>query len=456
MKLKEKLSEKSWKNLKKLRGIVAVMGTFLGLTEGLYFSTWGAFLYNKFGGDAAHGQAILLTTLIQVVFCIMTIFLEVPTGALSDAIGRAHTVMLSWVFRFSFFVCLAILCVINSVPFSFCVAMIGMICFTIGYTLFNGAFIAWKADWMKENLPEVNLTWASSLFYGFRAASNIVGAVITILCYTHGFVYLAYAAAMFVSFGAMAFSMTKMEEVKRLHFVNPKKITMTDLFKRIGENLGKGMNAAFKIPIIFWILMTYGAYMFLLSIVLYLWPVYLSAHWGAEHFTWQWMALAIVPSFCSVFGARWLAQKSHDWLGQQQQAVNPLRNIFIGMSIAASMAIFVLSICTYFDITTLGILFAAVFMVVFSFSTIVPAFEALINYFIPEELAQQRATVMSGGSMVRGILMGIFVIPAGGTGGQTTPIFWSFPAALLLISAIVTAIVIAREQKKFVKQVKDS
>lgn len=436
-------------NLRKLFWIILIMGTALGLAEGLVSYTWGPYLYAKFGGNTDPSGAMMLNTIIGgVIFSLAGTLFEMPAGAIADTIGRAHVVMLSWVFRTVAAALLAVLWLFDSVAWTFSFAVVQIICFTIGYTLFNGAFAAWLADWLKENLPTIHYAWASSRFHSYRSIGKIFGAVFSILMYIKGYAYIAYAVASLFALVGMTFSMTHLKEVKTLNFIHPKRSGDGAFLKQISIIFSKGCRVSFKTPIIFWTLMTYGAYMFLLNMVKYLWPIHLETEWGSQQFAWQWMALVLLPLTLNVFSARYLAWKSKSWVAEDGKHANILQCAYIAAGFCAAGVIITLSIATYIGFNSFSLFFVSIALMEFTFGIVAPVFETLINYFIPPEDAKERATILSAGSMIRSLLMCLLAVPTGGTGGQTTPIFWSIPATLLLICVSITTVVMLRKKKK--------
>ncbi|MBI4237462.1 MAG: hypothetical protein HY696_03460 [Deltaproteobacteria bacterium] len=81
--------------------------------------------------------------------------LEVPTGAIGDAIGRKRTVLWSLLCRTGFFLCLAITTVAPNIVAAFCIAMLANIAFAFCYTFFSGAFTAWCVDSLRQKAPEI-------------------------------------------------------------------------------------------------------------------------------------------------------------------------------------------------------------------------------------------------------------------------------------------------------------
>ncbi len=141
--------------IRKLWWICMIVQGAIGLANGLYLFTYGPYFYEKFGGATYPATAMLLTTILLGLRQGLVALLEVPTGALADAIGRSHVVVLSWAMRVLFFLFLALIWICHTPATSFVWRVMASIAFALSYTMFNGAFSAWCADTLRERAPHV-------------------------------------------------------------------------------------------------------------------------------------------------------------------------------------------------------------------------------------------------------------------------------------------------------------
>ena len=74
------------------------------------------------------------------------------------------------------------------------------------------------------------------------------------------------------------------------------------------------------------------------------------------------------------------------------------------------------------------------------------AAKGTLNY-IPASHAAERATVLSFGSLVKGLFVVMLAIPTGGIGGAKSLVGWVLPAGLLLIVALIGNFVLRREER---------
>lgn len=437
--------------VRKLWWITLVVQSSVGLTFGLYLYTYGPFFYEKFGGSEDPKTAMLLTTVLLGIRQGLVALLEVPTGAIADAIGRVHTVILSWIFRVLFFVFLAIIWFCHSVPMAFAVGVLASIAFAFSYTMFNGAFSAWCAETLREKAPEVSYAWLSSRFYSYNTGARMVGGAIAVLLALKGLTFVDFFLAAFISFCGMGYSIQKMKEVKSLSFINIKQVQFSTITRRIGEIIGRASQTCARTPVLFWIILTFGNYLFLLNLVEYLWPVFLKEKFGsAANFGYMWLFIVIASQSLAMISSRILVRLHKYWTkkGGVEHHIVGFRRLFVAAAIISAASILLFSWQTAYHTAIPYVFPLAVIVVILSFGILGPCFETLLNFYIPPADAQERATIMSAGSMLRSVLILILAIPAGGSSGQTSPIGWAIPAILLLVSTLVANRFMKRAQQK--------
>ena len=444
------LPAESHPEVRKLWWITLIVQSGVGFTNGLYLFTYGPYFYEKFGGAIDPAMAMLLTTILLGVRQGLVALFEVPTGALADAIGRTHIVILSLVFRVFFFLFLAVIWLCSTPSYAFAWGLLASIAFALNYTFFNGAFSAWCVETLREKAPHVSYGWLSSRFYSYQFFSYILGGVLAVCFYLLKMPFAGFLIAAFASFCMMGYSMARMKEVRSLHFLNRQQVQLSTIVRRVGEIIGKSAQVCSRKPVLFWIVFAFGSYMFLLSLVLYLWPVYFETKMGDKaHFGRNWILIVVIGQSLTFLGSRLLVKLNKKW--SKEGGINAhligFRRIFIGACLSSALAIIGLSIETLTPNNGLYLFPVSVFVVMLSFGVVAPCFETLINAYIPVAEAQQRTTIMSAGSMFRSILILVLAIPSGGTSGATTTINWAIPAILLLLSAILANHFMKREQR---------
>ena len=445
----KKIDLKNYPELRKLWWVALVIQVAWGFTEGIYLYIYGPYFYEKFGGSISPSQAILLTTILLGLRQGLVALMELPTGALADSIGRVHVVILSWIARVLFFISLAAIWLTHTISFAFTFGVLASVAFALSYTLFNGAFSAWCMDKLREIDSPVNYTWLASRFMSYRSFSAIFGTLLGVGCYLAGLPFLGFSIAAIISFSCMGFCMSKLEESRNIEFVKWEKGQLTKVMRRIGEVIGRGTQTALKTPVLLWIIMTYGAYMFLVNIVCYLWPIYLQSK-GGEKFGLVWLIVAGLTWVVMFLGSRGLACLNDRWSksGGTSAHIIAIRRIFVGFALFSALFILGLGWETLYQ--PIGVFFfpGAVLFVLLSFGVISPCFETLVNHYIPPADAPERATILSAGSMLRSFLILLLAIPSGGSSGEKSPIGWAIPATLLLVSTLVANFYMRQTHKK--------
>ena len=443
--------EKDHPEVRKLWWITLVVQTAIGFTNGLYLYTYGPYFYQKFGGKENVATAMLLTTVLLGVRQGLVALLEIPTGALADAIGRTHVIVLSWIVRIVFFLCLAVIWLCQTPATAFTWGVLASIAFALAYTFFNGAFTAWCVETLREKAPGVSYGWLSSRFYSYQFAAGLVGGMLAVVLYLKEIPFVGFLLAAFVSFCLMGFSMVKMKEVHSLHFLNKQKVQFSVITRRIGEIIGRATQVCSKTPVLFWIIFSYGSYMFLLNLIMYLWPVYFESKTGHEiHFARNWLSIVFISEALTLLSSRCLVFLNKRWSkkGGTDAHLNGFRRLFIGSTLVCALVVIALSVEIGVYKSSIYLFPTAVIIVLLAFGIIAPCFDTLINIYIPTGEAQYRATIMSAGSMFRSMMILLLAIPSGGTSGENSPIHWAIPASLLLASSICANFFMKKNHKE--------
>lgn len=438
------------KQLKNIWIIALVVQVTLGFLIGVYEATCGAYFYERFGSEINSGRAIMLATLLLVIRqCLMTIF-EMPAGALADTIGRVQVIVISWLVRAAFFICLAALWFCKNVSSAFALGLVASVLWAVSYTLFNGAFSAWCADYLKEKVPGTTYAWLSTRYFNYYAIAFAAGIPVGIIFYLKELPALIYVILALLSFLCVGFCLLKMRENKSIQFIDRHRVAAASIFGKMRKRLMGSFVACRERPILFWIIMTYGSYMFLLSLVLFLWPVYLKESTGADKFSPQWIKLAVVMAILFVVSSRTLVIINNWWAKKKgkESYVKLFSWFYIVASLASSCGVFGLSYATATATDSFAHLAVALLVVVFSWGFIGPCFETLVNHYIGERAAKDRATIISAGSLVRSVLIVFLALPSAGFSGAKSPIYWAIPAALLMMSSAVFWVMVRRESRQ--------
>lgn len=430
--------------------VVRVVKTTMGLTMGLYIFTYGALYYDKFGGAADSKNALLLTAILYMIVQGATVLLEVPTGAIGDAIGRVNTVLWSMSFRLFFFIGLAFLTLFSNVAIAFTIGVVASILFAFSYTFFSGTFTAWVVDSLREADPDIGYEHILSRGYTYEFTTQIIGAIIAIGSYHYGVVHLSFLLGVLICLACIIFCRGEMKEVKNLQFIDYKGINAVDIGRRMAEIIVVGARVCRRTSAVLWLILIWASFLFLINVVDYLWPVYLREGFKISNQTAYWMVTAVIVLLMETAGSHSLTWLTSRWGRRNHQKThnNTLRRWMAASTLFSAMAIIALGYVTWRNGSFSIMIFAiAVLGIEFSYGFVAPCYETLINNYIPEDHAQERATIMSLGSMVRSVFAIFLIIFAAGKSGATTTVGWIIPATLLLVITLVGSQLIKRYQK---------
>jgi len=422
----------------------------MGFTMGLYVFTYGPLFYEKFSEVSNPKLGMTLTTLWFAIMTALITFLEVPTGAIGDAIGRKWTVVWSFVCRMMFFILMAFVSFSGSVSIALTLGVLSAVFFAFAYTFFSGTFTAWCVDSLREKAPDIGYEHLLSRAYTCNFLAQIIGGILGVLFYVWHIPYVGFLIGAASCMACVAFCLGDMDEVKNLQFVEYRKVSVAVVTKRVGEILGVGFQVFSKSSVILSLTLIFASYMFVLNIVDYLWPVYLRIRVPTDMQTSSWLGLVVSTLLVSLLGSHILTIWTRRWHKKNGARTHnaTLRRWFVATSLFAAIPILTLSWLTARGLDTFWFFALAILPVEYAYGVIAPCYETLVNNYIPEEHSQQRATIMSFGSLLRSLLVMLLAIPAGGASGAKTTIGWAIPAFLLLASAVIGNFVLKKAQKK--------
>ena len=138
------------------------------------------------------------------------------------------------------------------------------------------------------------------------------------------------------------------------------------------------------------------------------------------------------------------------WHGKEKARAHNhgLRQVFVASCLVAAIPVLFLSFMTARGLDTFWLLVLAILPVQLAYGVIQPVFSTLINNYIPDTHAGERATVMSLASLVTGLLVVVIAIPTGGPSGEKSPIGWAIPAVILLVVTLVGNHFLKKAEKK--------
>lgn len=430
--------------------VVKIVQMTWGFSFGLYIFTYGPYLYEKFGGAVNASTAMILTTTWFAVGLALEALLEVPTGAIGDAIGRKKTVLWSLTFRVVYFLFLALVSITNSVPVCFALAIIANIAFAFSYTFFSGTFTAWWVDSLRKIAPDLGYEHISARGYTYGFIARILGGVVGVLCYTNDIAYAAYLLGAFVCVPCFTICSAEMEE-SYSQFLSAKTVNLAIITRRIGEIIGLGFQTFKNSTPILCLTLLFASYMFLMNIVDYLWPVALHANISPDKHNLYWIGLVVLFLVSSTFGSKMVGWLSKSWSNKQQNLKThnrALRLWLVSSCLSCGIPVILLGwfMAAWGEIQ-FPLFVAAIILIQFAYGMILPCYETLVNNYIPDASSDERATILSFGSLLRSVMVALLGIPSGGKSAETTTIGWMIPAVLLVGVAIVSHFVLSKKER---------
>lgn len=436
--------------VKRVRNISFFVSTMLGLSSGLALFIWGPLFYEQLAGQSDNQMGIALTAALISFSNVLGFFLEVPTGALGDAMGRKWSVVISFICKALQMLLLAVVPFCTSVTSSMTIGLFSIIFFQIAYTFYSGTFTAWCVDALREANPKIGFEYILAPSSKYRSLGTMIGGVIGIILYTNDLAYLAFLVSAAACTITAATCLAEMEDNQSIRFLDKTKLTMGAIVRSMGDIIGEALSTFKASPAILAAVTVFAAFMSLLNLAEYYWPIYISSiETSSSAQTTYWLSLAALTMFSRAVGSQTFSLFSKYSTNDGSAAMSPmsLRKSLVITSMLSALPVLWLSWQTINDKPTLLWMMGAVIGIEIAYGIIMPCFETLVNNNIPDHRSGERATVLSFASLLRGLLVTLLAIPAGGASGAATTAGWSIPALILLIVAIVSNIIIKRTEQ---------
>jgi hypothetical protein len=209
---------------------------------------------------------------------------------------------------------------------------------------------------------------------------------------------------------------------------------------------------------ILWLTLVFASFLFLDNIVCYLWPVHLRSHVTLNSQNFYWVGVAVGLLIASAIGSHsltWLSRRWHKNSNGGLKTHNAiLRRWLVATCFLCSFSVLALGWFTLksFSQYQFPLFIAVVLMVEFAYGLVHPCYETLVNNYIPDASAEERATILSFGSMARSIIAILLTVPAGGQSAETTTIGWMIPASLLIVFTFIAHFAMKRKEKEAEKE----
>jgi MFS family permease len=359
--------------------------------------------------------------------------LEIPTGALADIFGRVRVITACFLLNLVYGLCLASLIFFKSTTLISTVAILSFIIRGLAFTLFNGSYSAWVADSINDVCPGLGYERLLARGYAYSWWSQMIGGVLGITLYLQGFPYVAFVIGAMICLSTATYCIAEMHETHVLRFVNVQQI-WGDATSRIYQTVRSGFKVCHQYPVLWWLLAIY-AYDLLISVLGFLWPVALGALFGSAKWSKEWYFMAFSVPMVAVLGAHllaWLGDRRHRISGERMSNCT-LRYWLIGGGLCASLPVVLLGFLTPSHVMNFATFAAVVLLVRLTAGMMEPCYNALVHNYIPTHHSRERATILSIGGMINGLLLLLLFVPSSGKTGATSPYGWILPASILMV-----------------------
>lgn len=422
--------------LRQIWRVTMVTMSNFGFTAGLYLYTWAAYFHDLFIERQASEETAMMLMAIQLMLHLGLIaLLEVPLGAVGDALGRRKTVLWSLIFRAFFFAGLAGMVFFETLFTTYMCLIFASIAFSINYTLFSGTFTAWLVDSCIEQSPTFGYERLIGRCYMYRQVTIALGCLVGMYLYLHELIFVAYGCAAFACIATLVYCKEEMQETAQLHFSDVSGVSLGHTFKRIAEIITLSLRICRNSRPVLGLIGLFASFIFLVNIIQYYWPVAAKSHLQLSENSLQWTFLVVAITMGSALGSLVFTKYSdmHERRYNCSVPRQDLRHWLTFSALVIALPIVALSMLVKFGKFPALLFFSAVFAAEGALGMFTPVYESIFNKFIPNEYAQERATLLSLGSMLRSVFVLLLAVPSSGSSGVTTVAAWIIPASLLLV-----------------------
>lgn len=435
------------RKVKKVLRIGLVVELVVGMSIGIFEAIGGIYVFDCFRSIVPDVRAMFITTALLALRYGLIALLEIPAGAFADAIGRVHVVVLSFALRSGFFLCIAALALKGPLYAMLVWGIIGSMFWSASYTFFTGSFTAWCVDSIRDDAPDIACAGVVSRMQSYLLGGGAIGTLIGILCYVSGATVLLFLLSCLLSFGLIGFCIRSMSEPRSIRFLRATDRSVMNTVHKMRSLIVQGARICWQKPPLLWLIMLFGSYMALLNLVMFLWPIYFKERTALSHFGLHWCLLALMIVGLRALSARALVSMNNAWESEQttRRHKEHFWKLLFRVSLAAIASVLILSATVIVDWHVLVVMAGTVSIVCMGYGYILGTYETLVNVYIPPNEAQQRATIISAGSMFRSFLAMLLSVPAGVISVDRNPIYWAVPAIVLLVGVLGAYLVLRKE-----------
>lgn len=419
-----------------------------GIDTGLRIFIIGPCLYGIFKDIAGESEALFYTSLIWAIYSGLVALLELPTGALADILGRVRAIIGSSFGNFFYGLGLACLICFKSVPAVLIIAVIAFTFKSVSYSLHNGAFTAWVVDSIREKRPEIGYERLLARGDTYYYWAKIVGGVLGVIIFLQGITVLAFLTGALVCLCCTAYCMAEMEETQTLHFSDFGSFWNTAT-GRISSTIISARKICSARPVLWWLILAFATYDFVLGVIQYMWPVYMSTTFGASRWSPKWLSIVFAVPCVAALSAHFLAwfADRHHRVKNKKMSNRALRQFVTIVPLTmVSLPLILLSVMHQQHAIQFAWFYIVILLIESSAGIVETCFSTLVNNFLRGTDSQQRATVLSFGSMLSSVMLLVLLIPSSGVMSGSITSGWILPAVLLAIVVLISNFMLKRNE----------
>ncbi|MBI4237463.1 MAG: hypothetical protein HY696_03465 [Deltaproteobacteria bacterium] len=286
----------------------------------------------------------------------------------------------------------------------------------------------------------------------YQFLAQVVGCLVGIFAYTHGLTHFAYLLGAFVCVPCFTYCSSEMEESYATF--TPGSVRLADITKRVGEIIGLALTTFRRSTPILCLTLLFASYLFLANLVDYYWPLALKPQISSQWYATAWLGLSAAAIAICALGSRMISFLSRSWASRTKDLRTHnaiLRRWLVFGALLCSLPLLGMGLLRLVNGHSLPLFLVSMILVQFAYGMVLPCYETLVNNYIPDASAHERATILSCSSLVRCIILTLLGIPSAGQSTDTTAIGWMIPASLLTLVAIITWIVLRADERRGVQ-----
>lgn len=418
--------------------VASIVRVMWGVGLGSTLFTFTPYAYGLLGGDE-HALTLSVVVFAFLQLCILS--LEVPTGALGDHLGRRKTVILACgIYALCFLVYMA-LALSSNVTVVFGIALFSAFCYAVCYTLLSGSLVAWIVDSLRERqvAEGPNAIMARAHAHGYLGI--LVGTLVSVPCYLYDAMMISFLFG-FISCAVGTFLCRRlMKESASLTF-HTGPFTFQKSFQRMKEIMVMGSRITLRTPALLYIMLPFALVMFLVHTVNLLWPIAMRDNFGMRDMSRSWFLLVALVTLSMYYGSK---ISSRIKAGIDNSSLWAFFNMLI---LLMAVPVVILAVASRVTSLSLAVFGFVIVVSQFAFAALRPIYETLVNIYIPVEHSQERATIMSLGSMMAGVITAALILFSKGPNGEATTTGWLLPSGLLIVVITVINLLMRKYQRR--------